>query len=414
MIGKRSPLFGMAILCANMTALNLVYALFSMMRNGEAATISPLITLAFTLSCYLLLHGISKKRGLSVSALIVIAGLFLAVQILCILLTQPPFAATMGLLFALAFWAAGYLRIYNLLQGSITHENMVISLEAGVAALLLGAVFTVRGFPTGPVLLLGIAEFLLLLAIIGQRTAGSGNKPVLSMSLFFCGITGGIFLLAAGIAMTTGSRLKLFFTDIISLLQTGFRKLDQWMGSLFPNMDRTPSGALPPAAETAGSSPETETIQLVESETLLTGFLIFLLCLLLLAALVLLLKGKHKMISPGEQHPPFVRLSRPRPWERLMRKLAYTKNRLFRPSSIPGIFAMVEWQERRDKQGRSPHETCRAFLIRTAKRRPQNANELLILADQVDLHFFGSGAALSSAERRSLRKALQKQKKETP
>ena len=56
--------------------------------------------------------------------------------------------------------------------------------------------------------------------------------------------------------------------------------------------------------------------------------------------------------------------------------------------------------------GRKKGETSRAFLNRIQSLLPQCQQELKLLADCLDRHYFGSGQTLSKAEITAMRKKI--------
>lgn len=368
------------------------------------------------LTCLVLALFLRRERTLREIILICAGGFVLQLILTPVLGVRYPTA--WGWFFALLMWGYLYYRCYALLCLPVKPEQLTLALEGSVAALFLAALFVAIGGMVAMVLPpLAIGSLLAILAMASLRTSharrgsiqGQGSKGhglLLELLTVFFALSAGVTALIIRPAARGVTWLTQWAQRAGLAVFQGIEGFLRWLASLFPQEDL---GPMESEIESGSSIDISAGGEGAEFDPELLFLALAALVVLVIAAVLIwkLLRGGARTGAPAlrgrqgfRQNVPF-RQQLALLWQRMTAfvrfQLAYRRNY----NTAPGLLVWLEKRFHREA-GESP----RAFLGRVAESCPEQGENLARLADCLDEHYFGAGAAMPSQEIAALRKSI--------
>lgn len=408
-------------LLANAAALHTVFVFFSYARTSVSDHMGMLIWWGcLTLTHAALTLFLRRPRSLR-GVILITAGGFLMQLILTLVFAQRH--ATFLAWFAILFmWIGLYVRCCSQLFEGTKPESVVAAFETTTLVLFVAALsVSLSTMSPGPLLHAAAGILLSLIALARVRSGHAridshtrhNQKGRLLLVGLLVGLGGGVTLFCVLFASSASQLLTRFTQWVFSVFLTiyhAFGRFFRWLVSLLPEQhvdesllagpeEQLPSGMIPEAASDNGAL-----------FYLLMGSIV----VFALAALVWIWRrgGFHHISFRSRPLSRATRKSRSpvslllQLWQRLCGWSSFQISYLQQRNTVPGLFVWLERQMRARHLERQKSETPRVFLTRIRETLPQSTETLILLADCLDQHYFGTGHGLSAVQIAAMRKQL--------
>ena len=407
-------------LLANAASLHTLFMLFAFRDDPKGDHPGMLIWWGCLILTYAVL-ALFLRHPHSMRGVLLIAGFGLFLQLGLTLLFAQRCPSFFSWLTLLAMWSLLVFYCCSRLLEGVKPESLVRSFESTTFMLFVAAIassVSVLDAGTLPHLAAGVLFSLIALARMRSghsrldEQAQNNHKGAFLLIALMVGLGGCVVLfcmLLTDSAVRLMTRITSWVYGLLLALLHALERFFLWLASLIPEQER---GDMPGMEEPQLSG--LPTAELSTENAFLFHLLIGAVVVFVLILLILLWwkGGIHRLPRPSrsvrratrKRHSPLELLLQL--WHRLTRHVAFQLSYLQKRSTAPGLLVWLERRLQRKHIGRKKGETSRMFLNRIQELLPQCQQELNVLADCLDRHYFGSGQTLSKAEITAMRKKI--------